>query len=230
MNKIRTIKQEFFRHEELFESEKVSGLPLRLAFAGLFCCCDDEGKFKWRPSQLKLDILPYDCIDMSLVLDELLNKKFILKKEEEGEIYGIIPTFKKHQLCMIFKPEKIATKTRSNNKRTYDPSIPSHQVLEYLRQKTGTNFRFIDSILVHIIRRLSEPGITVDDCKKVIDYKFAEWGDHPHFSKFLRPATLFIPAHFYEYLAECDKPALKTKSENEKILEMMKSKKHGGLE
>jgi hypothetical protein len=33
--RIRTVKPEFFRHEELYELEKQTGLPLRLAFIGV---------------------------------------------------------------------------------------------------------------------------------------------------------------------------------------------------
>ena len=58
--RIRTVKPEFFQHEGLFDLEQFSGLPIRVAFAGLWTCCDREGRFKWRSRQLKTDILPYD--------------------------------------------------------------------------------------------------------------------------------------------------------------------------
>lgn len=35
MARIRTIKPEFFLHDELFELEKETGLPVRLTFIGL---------------------------------------------------------------------------------------------------------------------------------------------------------------------------------------------------
>lgn len=222
MSEIRTIKREFFRHEELFEAEKKSGLPLRVAFAGLFCCCDDEGKFLWKPAQLKLDVLPYDPVDMSAVLDQLELHQFIVKQQEEGYMYGIIPTFKKHQICRIIVNPK--PKTRKNNKRQYDPSLPEHEVLEYLRRKIGKNFRFNDASLVHIKNRLIEPDITVEDCKKVIDHKYIEWGHDSYWSKFLRPTTLFLPSKFYEYLADSESPEIKNKSRDEKILDMLNAK------
>jgi len=222
MSEIRTIKREFFRHEELFEAEKKSGLPLRVAFAGLFCCCDDEGKFLWRPVQLKLDVLPYDDLDMSAVLDQLELHQFIEKHDEDGYIYGIIPTFKKHQICkIIVKPQP---KTRKNNKRQYDPSLPEHEVLEYLRQKTGRNFDFVDAQLVHIKNRLKEPDMTIEDCKKVIDSKFKEWGNDSVMFNYLRSSTLFCPKNFYNYLAVSKSPEIKQKSRDEKILDMLNAK------
>lgn len=97
MARIRTVKPELFKHEDLFDAEVESGLPLRLAFIGLFTCCDREGRFKWRPRALKLDIMPYDHIEFDVVLDKLTAAGFVQKYEVDGELYGCIPTFLKHQ-------------------------------------------------------------------------------------------------------------------------------------
>ena len=77
--RIRTIKPEFFTHEALFEAELEFGLPLRIAFVGLWCCADREGRFKWEPRRLGVQILPYDQCDFSRVLDALLTRGFIVK-------------------------------------------------------------------------------------------------------------------------------------------------------
>jgi len=96
--RIRTVKPELFKHEDLFELEQETGLPIRLAFVGLFTCCDREGRFKWRPRALKLDVLPYDMCDFSRVLDALITRGFVRKYTVNGEEYGVIPTFAKHQI------------------------------------------------------------------------------------------------------------------------------------
>lgn len=98
MGRIRTIKPEFFRHETLFDLEKETGLPIRVAFAGLFCCCDREGRFEWKPKQLKLDILPWDECDFSRVLDALTTRDFIVRYASEGREFGHIPSWKRHQV------------------------------------------------------------------------------------------------------------------------------------
>lgn len=99
MARIRTVKPEFFKHEEIYQAEIEEKLPLRLAFIGLFGVCDREGRFKWRPNQIKLDILPYDKVDFSLVLDALATRGFIEEYEsEDGERFGFIPTFLDHQV------------------------------------------------------------------------------------------------------------------------------------
>lgn len=98
MGRIRTVKPELFRHEGLFELEQETGLPVRFAFAGLFCCCDRDGRFEWKPKTLKLDILPWDDCDFSRVLDALLTRGFIRKYASEGREFGYIPSWAKHQI------------------------------------------------------------------------------------------------------------------------------------
>jgi hypothetical protein len=98
MGRIRTVKPELFKHEDLFDLERDTGLPIRVAFTGLFTCCDKEGRFKWRPRTLKLDVLPHDELDFSRVLDALATRGFVIKYACNGEEFGFIPTFKKHQI------------------------------------------------------------------------------------------------------------------------------------
>ena len=98
MARIRTVKPELFRHEGLYELEIETKLPIRFSFAGLFTACDRRGRFKWKPRQLKLDVLPYDDLDFSRVLDALTSRGFIIKYENSGQIYGCIPTFESHQV------------------------------------------------------------------------------------------------------------------------------------
>lgn len=98
MARIRTVKPELFRHGGLYDLECETGLPIRLAFIGLFTSCDRNGRFKWKPRELKLDCLPHDNIEFSRVLDALLSRGFILKYENSGVVYGCIPTFTVHQV------------------------------------------------------------------------------------------------------------------------------------
>lgn len=98
MARIRTIKPEFFMHDELFELEQETGLPVRLAFIGLWTQCDREGRFKWRPLRLKAAILPYDNVDMSRVLHALNTRGFLVKYANRTGEFGVIPSFKNHQI------------------------------------------------------------------------------------------------------------------------------------
>lgn len=102
MARIRTIKPEFFKDHKLYQAERDSGLPLRVAFAGLWTCADREGRFLWEPEELKVACLPYDQIDFSRVLDALASRdllvKYACKDGRKRVIYGLIRTFKKHQV------------------------------------------------------------------------------------------------------------------------------------
>ena len=98
MSRIRTIKPSLFRHEALYEAEKKTGLPLRISYPGLWTVADREGRFKWRPRELKLDCLPYDDLDFEDVLHAFVAYRFIIKYEVDGQLYGCIPTFSKHQV------------------------------------------------------------------------------------------------------------------------------------
>jgi len=97
MPRIRTVKPEFFRHEALYEAERATGLPLRIAFAGLWTVCDREGRFRWQPRVLKLDVLPFDEVDFAAVLEALAEAGFVVQYTADGNLYGCIPSWHKHQ-------------------------------------------------------------------------------------------------------------------------------------
>lgn len=98
MGRIRCVKPDLFRHEGLFEAERKTGLPLRVSFIGLFTTVDREGRFRWRPRQLKLDVLPFDEVDFANVLEALRTHGFIVHYLSGGEEYGAIPSWHKHQV------------------------------------------------------------------------------------------------------------------------------------
>ena len=96
--RIRTIKPEFYLHADLYQAEVETELPLRVAFSGLWCAADREGRFKWRPMQLGAQILPYDGIEFSRVLHALTTRAFVVRYRVGDEWFGFIPSFKKHQV------------------------------------------------------------------------------------------------------------------------------------
>lgn len=138
MARIRTIKPEFFRHEELYQAEKESGLPLRVAFAGLFTVADREGRFKWKPTQIKFDVLPYDNVDFSEVLTYLADFGFILKYEVSGKTYGCIPSFKDHQVINNKEAKSLLPPPPDVNQRDFHASFTRGQrVLDGREGKEG---------------------------------------------------------------------------------------------
>lgn len=73
-------------------------------------------------------------------------------------------------------------------------------VIDYLNDKAGTSFKNVESHKKFIRARYNE-GYSIDDFKKVIDNKVAQWISDPKMEKFLRPSTLFA-SKFDMYLNE----------------------------
>lgn len=97
MARIRTIKPSIAKHWLLFELEQKTGFPIRFAWAVLSMVCDREGRFKWRPQELKPDVLPHDQLDFGAVLNAFLENGFIVKYRVGEEWFGAVPTFHEHQ-------------------------------------------------------------------------------------------------------------------------------------
>jgi hypothetical protein len=98
MARIRTVKPALARNRELFEMEMASGIPFRFVWAMFSTICDREGRFVWRPWEIKLDILPYDDIDFERVMNALATRGFIEKYKVGNEEFGCVPTFLRHQV------------------------------------------------------------------------------------------------------------------------------------
>ena len=135
MPRIRTVKPELFKHEALFEAEMTSNLPLRLAFIGLFTCCDRGNRFKWRPKLLKLDLLPYDDIDIVAILEQLVQHGFVKKHKYQGEWYGYIPpSWAKHQQINNSEVTNVLS-TIPNSRATITTAHYKNQQLKFMKLK-----------------------------------------------------------------------------------------------
>lgn len=86
-------------------------------------------------------------------------------------------------------------------------STADHEIIDYLNSKIGTHYRATTRKTQSLIKARMNEGFTVDDFKKVIDNKSAEWGKDSKMSKYLRPETLF-GTKFESYLNQA---AVKTK-------------------
>lgn len=75
------------------------------------------------------------------------------------------------------------------------------EILDYLNQQAGTSYRASSKATQRFVHARLNENYTVEDFKKVIDIKVANWKDDPKMSKFLRPATLF-GTKFEGYLNE----------------------------
>lgn len=87
----------------------------------------------------------------------------------------------------------IDTNTTVNTLDTYK------EVIEYLNNKAGTGYKYTTKATQRLIKGRIKEGYNLDDFKKVIDKKSAEWKG-TEWEQYLRPSTLFAPTNFENYL------------------------------
>ena len=86
---------------------------------------------------------------------------------------------------------EVTTETTNNN--ILSPSstaYPYKDVINYLNQQTGKNYKSTTKKNQTVIRARTDEGFSLDDFKRVIDNKVAEWKG-TNMEKYLRPETLF---------------------------------------
>ena len=84
---------------------------------------------------------------------------------------------------------------------TSQNSIPYQEIITYLNEKTGRDFKDSTPKTRTLIQVLWKQGFQLQDFQKVIDNKTKDWIAHPKYSKYLRPETLF-GTKFEGYLNE----------------------------
>jgi hypothetical protein len=109
MARIRTIKPEFFSHEELASKTPYA----RLLAIGLLTLADCEGRLRWVPMQVHSQVFPWEAsVNIQSLLSELIECDYLVHYEVDGKQYVEIVNFKKHQRI-------------SGKEATYSSRIPS---------------------------------------------------------------------------------------------------------
>lgn len=90
----------------------------------------------------------------------------------------------------IEKPQEDTNKN-DNNEKNDKNNIMVAEIISYLNEKTGKNFKSGVAKNRDLIKARLKEGYSLEDFKKVIDIKVAEWLNDEAMSKFLRPETLF---------------------------------------
>lgn len=78
-------------------------------------------------------------------------------------------------------------------------------IVEYLNEKTKKNFKYTTKKTKNLIDTRLKEGFSLEDFKKVIDIKTAQWLDDKKMNSYLRPETLF-GTKFEGYLNESTGP------------------------
>jgi uncharacterized phage protein (TIGR02220 family) len=79
----------------------------------------------------------------------------------------------------------------SYSNSSVEKEIPYTEIISYLNEKTGKNFKHASTKTREMIHARYKEGFTLEDFTRVIDLKSAEWKADPVWNKFLRPETLF---------------------------------------
>lgn len=102
MPRIRTIKPEFFSHEDLASKSAHA----RLLAIGLLTLADCEGRLRWVPMQVHAQVFPWEELgkhpgaspgSIEDLLGELIDVGYVLHYEVTGKRYVEIVNFRKHQ-------------------------------------------------------------------------------------------------------------------------------------
>ena len=91
----------------------------------------------------------------------------------------------------------------TNNILSGNPTPPYKEVMEYLNEKADKRFKYQTEAHKKFIKARFNEGNTVDDFKRVIDNKVAQWKGDPKWDEYLRPKTLF-GTNFESYLNQKD--------------------------
>ena len=98
------------------------------------------------------------------------------------------------------------------------------EIIAYLNEVTGKKFRTSSQLTKrHLNARLKE-DYTVDDFKKVIAYKYEQWGNNPKMREYIRPETLF-GTKFESYLQSIPNDFILKTKEPEKTAEELEIEK-----
>lgn len=96
-------------------------------------------------------------------------------------------------------PDHASAKNKTESQK--QEQIPYSEIIAYLNKKAGTHYRATSKATQRMIKARWHEGFKLEDFKKVIDIKTAEWLDNEDMCKYLRPETLF-GTKFEGYLNE----------------------------
>ncbi|MCM1286639.1 MAG: conserved phage C-terminal domain-containing protein, partial [Bacteroides sp.] len=75
-----------------------------------------------------------------------------------------------------------------------------NEIIGYFNERLGKRLNPTNKKYITLIQNLFNEGYGVEDFKKVIDNKIADWKDSKEMASNLKPTTLFRVSHFDEYL------------------------------
>ena len=177
-------------------------LSARCLYFTLGMLADDDGFINSPKSVMR------QCGASEDDLRVLMSKKFVLAFESGVIVikHWRINNYLRNDRYNGTKYVEEMASLKLNENGSYSYGIPSNgipsigkdsigkdsiDIVEYLNEKSGKNFRYSSRKTKDLIQARLNEGFTVDDFKTVIDKKVAEWKDDAKMNQYLRPETLF---------------------------------------
>lgn len=161
----------------------------------------------------------------SLVAKKVINRTVTQLGDRKPVIYGINKDFDVWKLTprtvtVTQKDDRLSPRKVSKlspkktplkeKKEIYKESTPSsppknggppyQEIISYLNEKSGKNFRFSTKATKRLINARWREGFREEDFRKVIDSRCAKWLKDPERKEYVRPKTLFRGSNFEGYL------------------------------
>lgn len=146
----------------------------------------------------------YSLTDKGLMLvqnEQLDSPKWVMGVAQNGPTIPIINpidniyiTDNKHNTICTEQNAAVPQDVSDNNKfivPTDNIRFLTKQVIDYLNEKTSSNYKSTSNKTLSLIKARSREGFVGEDFVKVIDIKTADWINNPEMRKYLRPETLF---------------------------------------
>ena len=87
--------------------------------------------------------------------------------------------------------KQLTTENKDIVEQSSTAPIPYEEIVQYLNQKTGKNFKSTSKATQRHIKARFTDGFVLDDFKQVIDKKCSDWLRYQKMKEYLRPETLF---------------------------------------
>ena len=126
-------------------------------------------------------------------------KKRYERIQSNTNVYDGIRTYTNATNTNTNKDTKTKTDTDTNTESVPDAGLLSFDLIQYLNEKTGSDYK-ADLSNAKRVQTLLESGYSPDQLRTVVDKKCAEWFGDEKMRPYLRPSTLFGDK-FGEYLA-----------------------------
>ena len=222
----RMVHADFWKSESVAELDMMG----RLLFVAMWGMADREGLLLYRPRRIAVEAFPYDGVKpdkVRSIIDQMKSLGMVRElasgddertclqiinfaeyqsvhaKEAQSKLKDRYIPGNSDELRVIpgnsseFPPASTSTSTSTSTVQSRNLRDEASLVLDHLNKTTGRQFTNLDNIQ----KCLKREDATVEDCRLVIDHKWAEWGG-TDLAKNVNPTTPFRPSHFRAYLDE----------------------------